>query len=336
MPERRRSKTWSLWTEHRVPSEYEVVTYKLHYDFRRSPAPFELDPDAPLNRWYLTHREGSSFQLDDWEGFKDPHRLTYKDYNLRQRDREAYLDKLIDEFERGDHYQNLSSLWVETLDTLYFPRRYLGHILQMVAMYVAQMAPSAAITNCAEFQAMDEIRSVQRSAYLAKALSMFHGEKLANSDHTRNIWENHPHWQPMREVLEHLLVAYDWGEAFVALNVVVKPMCDAFFNDVVGQLARRNQDQLVYLMQQEFAVDSMRQREWTQALLAYVEDHRPELLSLAHEWAQRWQPQAEKGLLGLSHIVATAPGGVSVDECLVPALKACLPIAPLDVDGRHG
>jgi len=36
---RQRKQPWSLWTERRVPSEYEAVTYKFHNHFRNEPAP---------------------------------------------------------------------------------------------------------------------------------------------------------------------------------------------------------------------------------------------------------------------------------------------------------
>src|SRR4029077_3216296 len=78
-------KTWSLLGEVRKkPSEYEVVTTKLHYHYNRQPAPFELDPNTPINVWYLRCREGSPFQADTWEGFRDPHELTYRAYVQRQ------------------------------------------------------------------------------------------------------------------------------------------------------------------------------------------------------------------------------------------------------------
>jgi Methane/Phenol/Toluene Hydroxylase len=40
-------------------------------------------------------------------------------------------------------------------------------------------------------------------------------------------WESAAEWQPRRELLENLLIAYHWGEAFTALNVAVKPTLDA-------------------------------------------------------------------------------------------------------------
>jgi toluene monooxygenase system protein E len=93
------AKTWSLLGEVRKkPSEYEVITTKLHYHYRRQPAPFELDPNTPINAWYLRYREGSPLRAASWEGFSDPHQLTYRLYVERQSEREAYLENLVEEF----------------------------------------------------------------------------------------------------------------------------------------------------------------------------------------------------------------------------------------------
>ncbi|SFJ02272.1 aromatic/alkene monooxygenase hydroxylase subunit beta [Thermoflavimicrobium dichotomicum] len=307
VPQRRRAKAWSLWEGRRIPSEYEVISHKLHYHFRRDPAPFELDPNTPLNQWYKKYREGSPFQVDDWEQFRDPDSVTYRDYIQLQKEREVYLDNLIDEFERQDHYAKLSKPWVDLLEQLYIPSRFSGHILQMVALYMAQMAPASYITNAAYFQGSDEMRRVQRSAYLAKVLSLDHGEHLADSQRTRAIWEDDSHWQPLRELLEKLLIAYDWGESFAALNLVVKPVYDALFIRQIAELARSNGDTLLALMHDDFGLDSQRSQRWTTALVKYAVERQPEHRTLLKDWVEKWTPLAYRAVEGLAPLFAKAP-----------------------------
>ena len=40
---------------------------------------------------------------------------------------------------------------------------------------------------------------------------------------TSGAWENAAAFQPLRELIERALVTYDWGEAFVVTNSVIKP-----------------------------------------------------------------------------------------------------------------
>ena len=304
----RRLRTWSQFGDvRRKPTPYEVVTGKFHYHFRREPAPFELDPQWSLNRWYLEHREGSPLQVPDWEGFRDPHKLTYRDYVAMQHDREIFLDALVDRHETGPYVSELDSQWVETLRTLFVPLRFPLHVLQMVSLYVGQMAPSSYITNCAHFQAADEMRRIQRIAYWTRVLANAHGEQLAETEPTREIWETDPTWQPLRQTLEQLLIAYDWGEAFTALDVVVKPTLDTLVNDTISALAAANGDPFLTELFAEFARDSLRSREWTQALTRYALEADPALSDVFQGWVDTWAPRADWAVAALAENVGHAP-----------------------------
>ena len=302
------AKTWSLLGDvHKKPSEYEVVTTKLHYHYRRQPAPFELDPTTPINAWYLRYREGSPFQTASWEGFRDPHELTYQLYVQRQSEREAYLENLVDEFERRNHDARLQTDWVRVLDQLYLPARFPMHALQMSGLYEAQMAPSSFITNAAYFQAADELRRIQWVAYRAKSLSLELDAELASSAYTRRHWEEDAVWQPLRETVEKMLIAYDWGETFVALNLIVKPVFDEVFNVQLAELARAHEDALLALMLDDFALDSQRSCDWSVALVQYAVAHRPANTTLLKQWVNQWKPLAYWGMEGIAELFGQAP-----------------------------
>jgi toluene monooxygenase system protein E len=290
-----------------MPSEYEIVTQKLHYHFRKSPAPFEQDPGTPVNQWYLAHREGSPLQVDDWEEFRDPHQLTYRRYIELQNERETYVDGLIDRFEADDHDAGLDPGWVKVLERLYLPSRFPGHVLQMVALYVAQMAPTSFVTNPAELQAADEMRRIQRLAYRAKSLSLAHYAELASSDSTRSLWQDDPAWQPLREACEQLLVIYDWGNAFAALNLALKPAFDELFCVQLSRLAERNGDGMMALVLDDLALDARRSREWTQTLAEFAVDRRPENRELLRAWVDEWTPRTQRAIGALAGLFADAP-----------------------------
>lgn len=302
------AKTWSLLGDVRKkPSEYEIVTARLHYHYRRQPAPFELDPNTPINTWYHRYREGSALQADSWEGFRDPHQLTYRAYVEQQAAREAYLDNLVDEFERHNHVPSLQREWVDELDQLYLPSRFPIHALQMTALYVGQMAPSSFITNAAYFQAADELRRIQRVAYRAKSLALEHHPDLASSAYTRRRWEEDAVWQQLRETVEKMLIAYDWGEAFAGLNLVVKPMFDAVFNEQFAELARLNDDALLALILDDFVLDSQRSHDWTVKLVQYAVEQRPANAWVLRNWVDQWQPLAYPAMERIVELYGQAP-----------------------------
>lgn len=193
------------------------------------------------------------------------------------------------------------------LERLYIPARFVHHVLQITSLYVGQLAPTAYITNAAFFQAGDELRALQWIAYRAKSLSLNHGGQLANSEATRRIWELDEAWQPAREALERLLLAYDWGEAFTALNVVVKPTLDAVFKEALAGLAAVHGDGLTAALLQESQVDTNRSQAWTADLVRYSVAADPANRELLAQWRADWQPLADRAVRGLAEILATAP-----------------------------
>lgn len=294
-------KTWSIAGDtRRKPTEYEAVTGQFHYHFNRQPAPFDLDPGSAINRWYLKHREGSPLQAENWEGFRDPAALNYRRYIALQHDREVYAEGVVDHYEALDHDQKLDPAWVETLTRTYVPTRYLFHILQITSLYVGQLAPSAYITNAAFFQAADELRALQWIAYRAKSLSLTHGTQLANTEATRRIWEADEAWQPARETLERLLLAYDWGEAFTALNLVVKPSLDALFKEAFVDAANEHADGLTAALLQESRVDTTRNQAWNAALARYALAANPTNRAVIDGWIEKWRPRADRAVDGLA------------------------------------
>ncbi|TYB66824.1 toluene hydroxylase [Nonomuraea sp. PA05] len=304
----RRRRTWSLFDgERRRPDEYDIVTRGFHYHYGRRPAPFDLDPRSAINQWYLRYREGSLLQAPDWEGFRDPGRLNYRRYVALQNDREIYAEGVVDSFEADDHDARLDPAWVAVLGRAYLPARFALHVLQITSMYVAQLGPGAAITNAALFQGADELRALQWIAYRAKSLSLTHGAGLADSGATRAVWEDDPAWQPAREALELLLLAYDWGEAFVALNLVVKPAFDALFKESFADLADAHGDGLTARLLKDSGADTARSQAWSTALTRYALAARPDNLKAVTDWQHTWTPRATAAVEGLAAVFATAP-----------------------------
>ena len=104
-----------------------------------------------------------------------------------------------------------------------------------------------------------------------------------------------------------MLIAYDWGEAFVALNLAVKPVVDEVFNMQLAELARAHEDDLLALMLDDFALDSQRSRDWSEALVKYAVAQRPANQGLLKQWVEQWKPLAYRGLEGVVELFGHAP-----------------------------
>ena len=305
-------KTWShLQKARKRPNEYSIVSTNLHFSTDVPDCPWELDAELPVNRWFRQYREGSPFKHSDWDGFRDPDELVYRTYNIQQDGQEHYVDGLLEDFAEREHDAGLEREWLECLTTLYTPSRYLLHGLQMGSAYLVQMAPASTISNCAIFQAGDCLRWLSHTAYRTRELANTWPD-LGFAGQERQHWEERSEWQGFRELVERLLVAYDWGESFVALNLVAKPAADEVLFRTLGRVARDYRDDLLSLMCESALRDSDRQRRWTQALVEFAlqESGNRDVLN---GWLGHWVPLADRaidawcsGLPGEPHLAADA------------------------------
>jgi hypothetical protein len=195
--------------QRRKPSDYEVTTSALLY---YPPRGFEVE--TPVWQHYLKHQRGSALRGKDWEAFEDPAHTTYGSYVAARRDQEAFLDRLY-----ARPAPKLAAglrPWLAPLSAL----RFFLHGLQMTAAYVGALAPSGRISVVAVFQAADELRRIQR---LCQWLSRSGSSVVELDALGRELWQEHAAFQPLRRLTEELLVTYDWAEALIGLNGVVRP-----------------------------------------------------------------------------------------------------------------
>jgi hypothetical protein len=276
---------WHLAAARRVPSDYEVGTSRLLYYVARGG--FEVN--LPTSAWYRRHQLSSPLSCggrwDLFETFDDPRATTYAVYVRLQRDQEAYSSRLLEPTRTAGHDRTLSPGWIDLLGRTLAPFRFLGHGLQMAAAYVGSMAPGGRITVTAAMQAADEIRRIHGIAY---RMAQLRARAPGFGDGSRDAWQSDPAWQPMRAVMEQLLVTYDWGEALVALNVCLKPVIDDLFNVRLSALAGARGDHLDAQWLLSFEDDAMWQRAWTAGLLRLIIDADADARSAVAQWTDVW------------------------------------------------
>lgn len=318
-------KTWSYLIKkgiRRKPTEYEVVSVNLHHRTDDPDMPFELDPDIPMNRWYKQYVNNSPLQHDDWDDFRDPDQLIYRTYNTIQDGQEEYVDGLLNEYNETGHDATLAEDWIDALLRLYTPGRYLLHTLQMGSAYIAHMAPASTITNCAIFQDGDSMRWMQRIAYRTAELAKSWPDK-GFGEKERSAWETDPAWQGFRELMEKALVAYDWGEAFTVLNLVVKPTVDGAFFRQLGHAARDHDDTLLAMLNDAALVDSERHRRWSCALVEFAL-RRKENKKVLTDWVRKWEPLGDKAIDTYCAALPVSPNAAETAKEACRAFRASL------------
>ena len=294
---RKGQKTYSHFQQlGRIPSEYEVVSTRLTYNTKG----FEVH--TPVTQWYGKYRDGSPFLCSDWDRFSDPRQTIYRRYNEIQFRQETYLDFVLERFEEEQYDHKLPEKWIDVLRIMLGPYRFPAHGMQMIAAYFGHLAPSSRITNCAAFQAADEMRLIQRLAYRVTQLNKTVGGFGAAD---RQVWENHEVWQPLRECLERMLVTWDWAEAFVALNVVLKPLLESLYVVEFAELAMANGDTRLSDFLYSFSQDATWHRDWTRNLIRTALEDNPGNRPVLQNWVDKWLPMAHAALEGFAPVFDT-------------------------------
>jgi toluene monooxygenase system protein E len=318
-----RLKTYShLAGARRQPSEYEIATTRLHHHVERG---FEVD--VPIATWYARCQAGSLWTGVDWERFVDPRETTYASYTRLQAGKEAYVDGILRVSDESPYDRELGPEARALLENTVGPLRFVFHGLQMLAAYVGQMAPSGRITVAALFQGADEVRRVHRFAY---RLAQLRRVDAAFGAGARAAWEGAPAWQPLRRLVERLFVTWDWAEAFVALDVCLKPALDALFMVAVPALSRARGDFLFGQLCTSFDEDCQWQRQWTAALVRVALADSAVNRAAFDQWLAAWTPEVEGALAALAPLFSSD----AVDAARASAEATRRALAPAEPEGR--
>jgi toluene monooxygenase system protein E len=273
---------WHLESLGRKPGDYDIGTSNLLWYIGRG---FEVH--GPVEQWHARHNTNGAIAELDWDRFRDPRETTYTRYLDVQAAKETFVDGLLRSIDGTAYDRELPAPWVRFLDRVLAPMRFPIHGQHMVAAYVGQMAPSGRLVVAGLFQAADEMRRVQHLAYRTRQLQLAHD---GFASHSRGVWETDPLWQPLRQVVERLLVTFDWGEALVALNLVVKPLMDELFTTQLGRAALRQGDSVLDKILFSLHEDCVWHRAWTGSLVEFLLVERPRSRALLGEWIGRWTP----------------------------------------------
>jgi toluene monooxygenase system protein E len=306
---KRRQRTWSAFGEvRRMPTEYEIVSHGTNWTLRDGrKAPLEQNPSSPANMWFRTYRDQSPLAAEDWSGFRDPDALTYRKYVAMQDGQESAVAAALDEYSDAGHDKTLPAAWLDALQLLFSATRFPLHGCQQIQAYVGYMAPSSYVTNAATFAAADLLRRVSLVAYRTTELGRAWPEPgFGQGD--RNLFQTHPAWQPARELIETALVAYDWGEAFTALDLVIGPTLDDLLLRQLRQAAQAAGDHLTWLLLGYLTADSERRARWSTALATYAVTSRPANAAVLEKWAAKWGKRADAAAAGIASALEAAGG----------------------------
>jgi toluene monooxygenase system protein E len=322
-PKPRRRRTFSAFGDVRkMPSEYEIMTHKQNWTTRANrSAAFEQNPSSPANLWFLTYRDNSPLRAQDWDDFRDPDALTYRAYVTMQSDAEAAGRRALDQYSDAGADASLAPGQVSLLAAMFTPSRFLVHGCQQVQAYIGYLAPTSYVTNAAGFATADLLRRLTLIAYRTRELADAYPDSGIGTAE-RGRWEDDAAWQPARRAIEKALIAYDWGEAFTAMNLVLAPTLDDVLLRQFAEVSRDNGDELSWLLGSYLGTDSERRARWSEALATFSLAQRPQNEAVLRRWIDRWSPVADDAARGLGSMFESLPAHGRSAESVVTAARA--------------
>jgi toluene monooxygenase system protein E len=307
---------WHLAGLGRVPRDYDIATSRLSWHAERGFA-----VQTPVAQWHARHERASGLRIVDWEAFRDPRGTTYQRYVEIQSAGERFLDELLRSTEQPDYDRRLAPEWIARLERVIAPLRYPVHGLQMAASYLGSLAAGGRVTIAFLLQSADEMRRIQR---LAQRMAQLRRSHPGFGEDARNRWENAPEWQPMRKAIEQLLVTYDFGEAFVALSLTLKPAFDRLFMTELGSIAAENHDFLLTKTLYSLDTDCRWHEQFSAELARVALEQHPANADFVADCRKRWLPRVLPAMEAAGEALGVAPGAVAaiLDRAGKPAPKA--------------
>src|SRR6202035_5779977 len=93
-----------------------------------------------------------------------------------------------------------------------------------------------------------------------------------------------------------LLIAYDWAESFVGLNLVLKPLIDELFMKYLSDVALRADDYLLGQIFYSLNEDCQWHRQWSESLVRMAIEDSVHNRDTIQGWIDQWYPLAARAV----------------------------------------
>ncbi|NNL84224.1 MAG: phenol hydroxylase, partial [Myxococcales bacterium] len=215
--------------EGKVPTRYQEAVFDLqttlnfHYRPTWDPASKLYDPDL------------TAIALEDWDQLLDPRQYYYATYVMARGRQQDSQDKNFSMVEKKNLLSALAPASRERLRSLAVPLRHAEWGANQLNAYIAGYGSGAAMTSAATYQMFDRLGNAQ---YLSRLGLLLGNGDPAGLDVAKSDWLEADLWQPLRRLVEDLLVERDWFEIHLVQNFLLdgmlQPLIFEFFSDVLA------------------------------------------------------------------------------------------------------
>lgn len=280
-PAKRRATTYEDVTVDVQPDPERYLTQGWIYGFADGPGGYP--------------KEWTALKSSDWHAFRDPNEEWNQTIYRRGSEVVAQVQLTLENAKSAHAYAGWDASWTR------FVERNVGawmHAENGLGLHVFtpmnRLGPTNMINTTASVAAGHKMRVAQDLALfnldLSDSLDEFDG-----SAH-KDVWQNAPEWQGVRENLERITAVDDWAEMLFATNVVFEQLVGVLFrSQLVMQVAARNSDYVTPTLIGTAEHDYNNNLRGTRNLfkmLAADDEHGSQNLSVLNGWLETWLPRS--------------------------------------------
>jgi toluene monooxygenase system protein E len=231
-------------------------------------------------------REDSTLLSTDWNAFRDPSGMYYRNYVVGQDAVEKQLDAVYALASDADFISALDPAWREALTVLVGTMSFAQWGMSMAMQHVMRFTLSPTVACAVQLQIMDKLRAAERSVEWYELLN-----PESQPETLFSAWDEVTCIQPLHRYIEEVLVEVDWGEVIVATNLVLAGLLEPFLREVYIKGGRAQGDFTTAALGTHLAKDATRQVAWTDAFLAQcsADEANAKIIST---WVDRYLPIA--------------------------------------------
>lgn len=159
----------------------------------------------------------SALRLSDPYSFLDPRQLYYMPYVTNRAALHDEFAKTLAYLEQRDLLAKMPDAWQAVLASVVVPFRHYESGAQLISVAGARFAYGTSLEQCCTFAAFDRIANAQMLSRVGITLGGGSGDVLALA---KQEWMDGEHLQPLRRLVEEIMITDDWAEGLLAVDIV--------------------------------------------------------------------------------------------------------------------
>lgn len=167
-------------------------------------------------QYELFDKQRSAIQMQDWDSLQDPRQYYYATWTIARARQQETMDSNNQFIESHNLIDRIPDQLREKACQALTPLRHVAWAANMNNCQICATGYGAALTSPAMMHAMDHLGIAQYLTRISLALGDTEG-----LDAGKQAWLHEPQWQPLRKLVEDMLVIQDPMELFVAQNFVL-------------------------------------------------------------------------------------------------------------------